>query len=108
LLSIFRFAPGVSLVDLSSICRVISLDLVEKLTEQWWGGGTRGWGHPSPMDTFLVQIISCEKVIQLAYSMSVVLLRCLFVPEIMHRAVCLSSVCGGLKLQMKCYTFSFH
>jgi hypothetical protein len=40
LLSIFRFAPGVSLVDLSSICRVISLDLVKRLTEQWRGGGT--------------------------------------------------------------------
>jgi hypothetical protein len=46
LLNIFRFAPGVSLVDLSSICRVISLDLVKRLTEQWHGGGTRVlWTH---------------------------------------------------------------
>jgi hypothetical protein len=29
-------------------------------------------------------IISCEEAIQLAYVTSVVLLRCLFVPEIMH------------------------
>jgi hypothetical protein len=29
------------LVDLSSICRVISLDLVKRLTEQWRDGGTR-------------------------------------------------------------------
>jgi hypothetical protein len=29
-------------------------------------------------------IISCEEAIQLAYEMSVVLLRCPFVPEIMH------------------------
>jgi hypothetical protein len=46
LLSIFRFAPGVSLVDLFSICRVISLDLVKRLTDQWRGGGTRVlWTH---------------------------------------------------------------
>jgi hypothetical protein len=46
LLSIFRFAPGVSLMDLSSIYRVISLDLVKRLTEQWRGGGTRVlWTH---------------------------------------------------------------
>jgi hypothetical protein len=32
LLSIFSFAPGVSLVDLSSICRVISLDLVKTIS----------------------------------------------------------------------------
>jgi hypothetical protein len=32
LLSIFSFAPGVSLVDLSSICRVISLDLVKTVS----------------------------------------------------------------------------
>jgi hypothetical protein len=30
--SIFSFAPGVSLVDLSSICRVISLDLVKTVS----------------------------------------------------------------------------
>jgi hypothetical protein len=29
-------------------------------------------------------ILSCEEDIQLAYGMSVVLLRCPFVPEIMH------------------------
>jgi hypothetical protein len=29
-------------------------------------------------------ILSCEEAIQLAYGTSVVLLRCLFVPEIMH------------------------
>jgi hypothetical protein len=29
-------------------------------------------------------ILSCEEDIQLAYGTSVVLLRCLFVPEIMH------------------------
>jgi hypothetical protein len=29
-------------------------------------------------------ILSCEEPIQLAYRMSVVLLRCPFVPEIMH------------------------
>jgi hypothetical protein len=32
-----------------------------------------------------VWILSCEEAIQLAYRMSVVLLRCPFVPEIMHR-----------------------
>jgi hypothetical protein len=31
-----------------------------------------------------VWIISCEEAIQLAYGTSVVLLRCPFVPEIMH------------------------
>jgi hypothetical protein len=30
-------------------------------------------------------ILSCEEAIQLANGTSVVLLRCLFVPEIMHR-----------------------
>jgi hypothetical protein len=30
-------------------------------------------------------ILSCEEAIQLAYGTSVVLLRCQFVPEIMHR-----------------------
>jgi hypothetical protein len=32
LLSIFSFEPGVSLVDLSNICRVISLDLVKTVS----------------------------------------------------------------------------
>jgi hypothetical protein len=31
-----------------------------------------------------VWILSCEEAIQLAYGTSVVLLRCPFVPEIMH------------------------
>jgi hypothetical protein len=31
-----------------------------------------------------VWILSCEEAIQLAYGTSLVLLRCLFVPEIMH------------------------
>jgi hypothetical protein len=31
-----------------------------------------------------LRILSCEEAIQLAYGMSVVLLRCPFVPEIMH------------------------
>ena len=30
-------------------------------------------------------ILSCEEAIQLAFRKSVVLLRCLFVPEMMHR-----------------------
>jgi hypothetical protein len=30
-------------------------------------------------------ILTCEEAIQLAYGTSVVLLRCLFMPEIMHR-----------------------
>jgi hypothetical protein len=30
-------------------------------------------------------VLSCEEAIQLAYRKSMVLLRCLFVPEIVHR-----------------------
>jgi hypothetical protein len=32
-------------------------------------------------------ILSCEEAIQLAYGTSVVLLRCTFVPEVMHGRV---------------------
>jgi hypothetical protein len=49
LLSIFRFAPGVSLVDLSSICRLISVDLVKRLTEQWRVGAPVSYGHMSSL-----------------------------------------------------------